>query len=147
MAVDLSMPVLVVDDQATMIRIIRKLLSSVGFANVDDAISGAMALTKLREKRYGLVISDWNLDSMTGCDLLKEIRSDPALKQTPVIIVTADSKIENVVAARKAGVNNYILKPFDAQTLKTKIDAVFAAGVKPVICRTEPNADKAVGAA
>ena len=147
MAVDLSMPVLVVDDQATMIRIIRKLLNSVGFANVDDASGGAMALSKMRERRYGLVISDWNLDAMSGGDLLKEIRGDPALKQTPVIIVTADSKLENVVAAKKAGVNNYILKPFDAQTLKTKIEAIFVAGVKPVTGRREPSADKAVGAA
>jgi two-component system, chemotaxis family, chemotaxis protein CheY len=126
MAVDLSMPILVVDDYNTMIRIIRNLLKQLGFEDIDDASDGSAALTKLREKKYGLVISDWNMEPMTGYELLKEVRSDPGLNKTPFIMVTAESKTENVIAAKKAGVNNYIVKPFNAQTLKTKIEAVFA---------------------
>ena len=126
MAVDLTMPVLVVDDYKTMIRIIRNLLKQLGFNDVDDASDGAEALTKMRSRKYGLVISDWNMEPMTGYELLKEVRSDDSLKPTPFIMVTAESKTENVIAAKKAGVNNYIVKPFNAQTLKNKIDAVFA---------------------
>jgi two-component system chemotaxis response regulator CheY len=126
MAVDLSMPILVVDDYNTMIRIIRNLLKQLGFEDIDDAADGSAALGKLREKRYGLVISDWNMEPMTGYELLKEVRADPGLTKTPFIMVTAESKTENVIAAKKAGVNNYIVKPFNAQTLKTKIEAVFA---------------------
>ena len=125
MAVDLSAPVLVVDDYNTMIRIIRNLLKQLGFEHVDDASDGTSALAKMRERKYGLVISDWNMEPMTGYDLLQEVRSDPALKKTPFIMVTAESKTENVIAAKKAGVSNYIVKPFNAQTLKSKIDAVF----------------------
>ena len=126
MAIDMSMPVLVVDDYNTMIRIIRNLLKQLGFEDVDDASDGSAALNKMREKKYGLVISDWNMEPMTGYELLKEVRADPGLTKTPFIMVTAESKTENVIAAKKAGVNNYIVKPFNSQTLKTKIEAVFA---------------------
>ena len=126
MAVDLSMPVLVVDDYNTMIRILRNLLKQLGFQDIDDATDGTAALAKMRQKHYGLVISDWNMEPMTGYDLLKEVRSDPGLARTPFIMVTAESKTENVIAAKKAGVNNYIVKPFNAQTLQNKIEAVFA---------------------
>jgi two-component system chemotaxis response regulator CheY len=126
MAVNLTMPVLVVDDYNTMIRIIRNLLKQLGFQDIDDASDGSAALDKMRGKKYGLVISDWNMEPMTGFDLLKEVRADPNLAKTPFIMVTAESKTENVIAAKKAGVNNYIVKPFNAATLKTKIDAVFA---------------------
>lgn len=125
MAVDLSMSVLVVDDYNTMIRIIRNLLKQLGFENIDDASDGSAALAKLRSKRYGLVISDWNMEPMTGYELLKQVRADGALGQIPFIMVTAEAKSENVIAAKKAGVSNYIVKPFNAQTLKGKIDAVF----------------------
>ena len=125
MAVDLSMPVLVVDDYNTMVRIIRNLLRQLGFENVDDASDGASALAKMRARKYGLVISDWNMEPMTGYDLLREVRADPALAATPFIMVTAESKTENVIAAKKAGVSNYIVKPFNAQTLRNKIEAVF----------------------
>jgi len=124
MAVEMNMPILVVDDYATMIRIIRNLLNQLGFSNIDDASDGAAALLKLREKHYGLVISDWNMEPMTGFELLREVRADDKLKTTPFIMVMADSKTENVIAAKKAGVNNYIVKPFNAQTLKMKIAAV-----------------------
>ncbi len=128
MSVDLSMPVLVVDDYSTMVRIIRNLLRQLGFENVDDARDGSSALEKMRARRYGLVISDWNMEPMTGYDLLKEMRSDPQLGRTPFIMVTAESKTENVIAAKKAGVSNYIVKPFNAQTLQSKIEAVFKTG-------------------
>ena len=126
MAVDLSMSVLVVDDYNTMIRIIRNLLKQIGFHEIDDAPDGTAALAKMREKKYGLVISDWNMEPMTGYELLKEVRADPGLSKTPFIMVTAESKTDNVIAAKKAGVNNYIVKPFNAQTLHSKIEAVFA---------------------
>ncbi|MCJ8323227.1 MAG: response regulator [Rhizobiales bacterium] len=125
MALNLSMEVLVVDDYKTMIRIIRNLLKQLGFQNIDDAADGAEALGKLKEKSYGLIISDWNMEPMTGYELLKEVRSDDVLAKTPFIMVTAESKTENVIAAKKAGVNNYIVKPFNAATLKNKINAVF----------------------
>jgi two-component system chemotaxis response regulator CheY len=125
MALDPSMPVLVVDDYSTMVRIIRNLLRQLGFADVDEASDGASALTKMQSKRYGLVISDWNMEPMSGFDLLQQVRSDPELGATPFIMVTAESKTDNVIAARRAGVNSYIVKPFNAQTLKAKIESVF----------------------
>jgi two-component system chemotaxis response regulator CheY len=124
MAVDMNAPVLVVDDYQTMIRIIRNLLKQLGFDNVDEAADGREALGKMQSKKYGLVISDWNMEPMTGYELLREVRSDESLKSTPFIMVTAESKTENVIAAKKAGVNNYIVKPFNAQTLKMKIASV-----------------------
>jgi two-component system chemotaxis response regulator CheY len=118
------MPVLVVDDYKTMIRIIQNLLRQIGFQNVDEAADGAEAYQKMRGTRYGLVISDWNMEPITGFELLVKVRSDEQLKRTPFILVTAESKTENVMAAKKAGVNNYIVKPFNAATLKQKIVSV-----------------------
>jgi two-component system chemotaxis response regulator CheY len=125
MAVDLSMPILVVDDYQTMTRIIRNLLRQLGFSDIDDASDGSSALQRLHDRSYGLIISDWNMQPMTGYELLKEVRASPELASTPFIMITAESKTENVIAAKQAGVNNYIVKPFNAQTLKAKIDAVF----------------------
>jgi two-component system chemotaxis response regulator CheY len=125
MAVDLSMPVLIVDDYNTMVRIIRNLLRQLGFEHIDDANDGSEALAKMQQRKYGLVISDWNMEPMTGYDLLQRVRANPELSATPFIMVTAESKTENVIAAKKAGVSNYIVKPFNAQTLKSKIDLVF----------------------
>jgi two-component system chemotaxis response regulator CheY len=127
MAIDHAMPVLVVDDYSTMNRIIRNLLRQLGFENVDDASDGTAALAKMRDRRYGLVISDWNMEPMTGYELLRQVRGTPEFSKTPFIMVTAEAKTENVIAAKKAGVSNYIVKPFNAQTLKTKIETVFAA--------------------
>ncbi len=124
MAVDLNMRVLVVDDYKTMVRIIRNLLKQLNFNNVDEASDGSAALRKLREGNFGLVISDWNMEPMTGLQLLKEVRSDTTLKDLPFIMVTAESKTENVIAAKQAGVSNYIVKPFNAATLKSKISSV-----------------------
>jgi len=121
---DNAMPILVVDDYQTMVRIIRNLLKQLGFEDVDEASDGSEALSKMRERRYGLIISDWNMQPMTGYELLKQVRADRDLHSTPFIMVTAESKTENVIAAKRAGVNNYIVKPFNAQTLKAKIDAV-----------------------
>lgn len=124
MAVDKNLPILIVDDYKTMLRIIRNLLKQLNFQNIDEATDGSMALAKMKDKSYGLVISDWNMQPMTGLDLLREVRADANLKGTPFIMVTAESKTENVVAAKEAGVNNYIVKPFNAETLKTKITSV-----------------------
>ena len=126
MLLDSSVPILVVDDYQTMVRIIRNLLKQLGFENVEEASDGSEALAKLRERKFGLIISDWNMQPMTGYDLLKQVRADRDLQATPFIMVTAESKTENVIAAKRAGVNNYIVKPFNAQTLKAKIDAVCA---------------------
>ena len=124
MNADFSMPILVVDDYQTMVRIMRNLLKQIGYENVDDASNGEEALAKVRSKSYGLIISDWNMEPMTGLELLQNVRSDPASAPTPFIMVTAESKTDNVLAARKAGVSSYIVKPFNAQMLKAKIDAV-----------------------
>ena len=120
----MDMSILIVDDYKTMLRIIRNLLKQLGFNNVDEATDGSMALQKLRDKDYGLVISDWNMEPMTGIQLLREVRADMRLKALPFIMITAESKTENVIAAKEAGVNNYIVKPFNAATLKTKLSSV-----------------------
>ncbi|MDH5555866.1 MAG: response regulator [Alphaproteobacteria bacterium] len=124
MAVDYNMPILIVDDYRTMLKIIRNLLKQLGFTNVEEATDGSEALGKLREGEFDLVISDWNMEPMTGLQLLKEVRADDRLRAVPFIIITAESKIENVVAAKEAGVSNYIVKPFNAQTLKAKLTSV-----------------------
>jgi two-component system, chemotaxis family, chemotaxis protein CheY len=124
---NLEKHVLVVDDYNTMRRILRNLLSQIGFTKIEEAEDGSTGLRKMREKAYGLVISDWNMAPMSGLDFLKEVRSDGALKAVPFIMITAESKTENVVAAKAAGVSNYIVKPFNADTLKRKIEAVLGA--------------------
>ena len=125
MAVDKTMNVLVVDDYVTMIRIIGNLLKQLGFINIDQATNGKAALEKIGAKPYGLIISDWNMEPMTGLDLLKEVRSKGS--KVPFIMVTAESKAENILAAREAGVNNYIVKPFNADALKAKLSQVLGA--------------------
>ncbi len=124
MAVDKNMPILIVDDYKTMLRIIRNLLKQIGFDNVEEATDGTEALQKLRENKFGLIISDWNMEPMTGIELLREVREDDNLKKMPFIMVTAESKTENVVIAKEAGVSNYIVKPFNAATLKSKLNGV-----------------------
>jgi two-component system chemotaxis response regulator CheY len=124
MSVDMNMNVLIVDDYKTMLRILRNLLRQLNFHNVDEANNGAEALKKLREEKFGLVISDWNMEPMTGIQLLREVRHDPQLKSIPFVMITAESKSENVIAAKEAGVSNYIVKPFNAETLKAKLVSV-----------------------
>ena len=124
MAVDMNMNVLVVDDYKTMLRILRNLLRQLNFSNIAEAENGAEALQKLRETSFGLVVSDWNMEPMTGIQLLREVRADPKLKHIPFVMITAESKSENVIAAKEAGVSNYIVKPFNAETLKSKLVSV-----------------------
>ncbi len=125
--VDKNMHILIVDDYKTMLRIIRNLLKQLGFNSVDEAIDGSSALNKLRDKDFGLVISDWNMEPMSGLQLLKEVRADVKLKEIPFIMITAESKSENVIAAKEAGVSNYIVKPFNAATLKGKLSTVLGS--------------------
>ena len=124
MPVDMNMNILIVDDYKTMLRILRNLLRQLSFNNVEDAIDGTMALQKLRQAQFGLVISDWNMEPMTGIELLREVRADEKLMAIPFIMITAESKSENVIAAKEAGVSNYIVKPFNAETLKSKMSSV-----------------------
>lgn len=127
MSVSMSMKVLVVDDYKTMLKIVSNLLQQIGFQHIDTALDGGEALNKMRRDSYGLVISDWNMEPVTGLALLKEVRADRRLQKTPFIMVTAESKTENVIVAKQAGVNNYIVKPFTAETLKQKIVSVLGA--------------------
>ncbi|MFQ6018257.1 MAG: response regulator [Kiloniellaceae bacterium] len=122
--VDMNMPILIVDDYKTMLRIIRNLLKQLGFDNVEEATGGSAALQMLRNRNYGLVISDCNMEPMSGLQLLDAVRADVQLKEVPFIMITAESKSENVAAAKQAGVSNYLVKPFNAATLKGKLTAV-----------------------
>ncbi len=124
MAIDKNMPILIVDDYRTMLRIIGGLLRQIGFLNVDEAPDGETAYGMFRNKHYGMVISDWNMEPMSGLKLLETIRAGDLNKDVPFIMVTSESKTENVMAARQAGVSNYIVKPFNAETLKAKMAAV-----------------------
>lgn len=127
MLTDKSIKILIVDDYKTMLRIIRNVLRQIGLVNVDEANDGAEALAMLKQGEYGLVISDWNMQPVTGLELLQQVRADGRLAKLPFIMVTAESKVENIVAAKQAGVSNYVVKPFSAETLRAKIDTVFAA--------------------
>lgn len=124
MAVDKTAPILVVDDYRTMVRIVRNLLHQLGFDNIDDASDGASALAKLRAKAYGLVISDWLMEPMSGLELLEQVRADPKLEALPFIMITAENRQERVARAEQAGANAFIVKPFNAEILCTKIAAV-----------------------
>ena len=127
MAVDKNMHILVVDDYNTMLRILKNLLKQLGFNNVEDAMDGAQALSKLNSAKFDFIISDWNMGPMTGIELLREVRASDNLKHIPFIMVTAESKTEIVIAAKEAGVSNYIVKPFNAETLKGKMASVIGA--------------------
>lgn len=126
MLTDKSIKILIVDDYKTMLRIIRNVLRQIGLTDVDEATDGTEALAMLKQGEYGLVISDWNMQPMTGLELLQQVRGDARLGRLPFIMVTAESKVENIVAAKQAGVSNYVVKPFSAETLRAKIDTVFA---------------------
>lgn len=121
-----SMKILVVDDYATMVRIIRKLLKQIGYEDVDEAANGQAAYEKIQAASYGLIISDWNMEPMTGFQLLQKVRANPATAKIPFILVTAESKPDNVAAAKNAGVTGYLIKPFNDKTLKEKIDQALA---------------------
>jgi two-component system, chemotaxis family, chemotaxis protein CheY len=126
MAVDKSTPILVVDDYQTMIRIVRNLLHELGFENVDDAADGAAALAKLRQRAFGLVISDWMMEPMSGLELLRQVRADPKLQALPFIMITAENRKERVAQAQQAGADGFIVKPFNAEALSARIAAVMA---------------------
>lgn len=122
---DTNMDVLVVDDASTMRRIIRALLRELGFKNIREAQDGNVALEELKRHKADLVITDWNMPQMTGIELLRAIRGDGGLKDTPVLIVTAEAKKDHVMEAIQAGVNSYVVKPFNAQTLEDKLNKIF----------------------
>lgn len=125
MAINKSMPILIVDDYKTMLRIVHGLLNQLGFMNIDEATDGSMAWEMVKRKQYGLIVSDWNMEPMSGFEFLKLVRNNEATRTLPFIMVTAESKTENIIAAKQAGVSNYVVKPFNAQTLKGKLEAVF----------------------
>ncbi|MFP4271966.1 MAG: chemotaxis response regulator CheY [Halothiobacillaceae bacterium] len=122
---DRNMNILVVDDFSTMRRIIKNLLKELGFSNIDEADDGSTALPKLKKGGYDFLVTDWNMPGMTGIELLKAVRSDPNLASLPVLMVTAEAKKEQIVMAAQAGVNGYVVKPFNAATLKEKIEKIF----------------------
>jgi two-component system chemotaxis response regulator CheY len=126
MATNLEMRILVVDDMPTMRRIVKNIFKELGFSHVEEAEDGKAALDKLKAGKFDLVVSDWNMPVMPGIELLRNIRADAALKHIPVLMVTAEAKQENLVEAIKAGVSNYIVKPFTAETIKEKLDKIFA---------------------
>src|SRR5690606_12937479 len=123
--VDKSMSILVVDDFPTMRRIVRTLLKELGFTNVDEAEDGQEALAKLKSGGFELVVSDWNMPNLDGLEMLRHIRADDALKHLPVLMVTAEAKKENIIAAAKAGASGYVVKPFTAATLEEKLNKIF----------------------
>ena len=122
---DKNMKILVVDDFSTMRRIIKNLLRDLGFTNADEADDGNTALPMLQTGKYDFLVTDWNMPGMTGIDLLRAVRSDDNLKSLPVLMVTAEAKRDQIVAAAQAGVNGYVVKPFTAAVLKEKIDKIF----------------------
>ncbi|MBL0709696.1 MAG: chemotaxis response regulator CheY [Colwellia sp.] len=122
---DKNMKVLVVDDFSTMRRIVKNLLRDLGFTNIQEADDGSTALPMLQGGSFDFVVTDWNMPGMQGIDLLKAIRADASLSHIPVLLITAEAKKEQIVMAAQAGVNGYIVKPFTAATLKTKIDKIF----------------------
>lgn len=124
MAVNKAMNILIVDDYKTMLKIIRNLLNQLGFNNIDESTTAPAALEMVSKKDYGLIISDWNMEPMTGLEFLQKIRTNEKTKALPFIMITAESKTENVIIAKKAGVSNYIVKPFNANVLKDKLTAV-----------------------
>jgi len=125
MALDTSIKVLVVDDFATMRRIVKGVLKQLGFKDIIEADDGTTALDELKKENIGLIVSDWNMPKMTGLELLKKVRQDEQLKEIPFIMVTAEGQKENVIEAVKAGVSNYIVKPFTPETLSEKLEKVF----------------------
>ena len=122
---DPKMKFLVFDDFSTMRRIVRNLLKELGFTNVDEAEDGAVALQKLNSAPFDFVVTDWNMPNMDGLTLLQTIRQTPHLRHLPVLMVTAEAKKENIIAAAQAGASGYIVKPFTAATMSEKLEKIF----------------------
>ena len=131
MAADPKTRFLVVDDFSTMRRIVRNLLKELGFTNVDEAEDGAIALQKLQGGGFEFVVTDWNMPNMDGLTLLQTIRATPALKHLPVLMITAEAKKENIIAAAQAGASGYVVKPFTAVTLAEKLQKIFEKMGRP----------------
>ena len=125
MPADPNMKILVVDDMSTMRRIVKNILKQLGFNNLEEAENGQEALKKLKADTYGFVVSDWNMPVMMGIDMLRAIRADETLKKIPVLMVTAEAQKENLMEAVQAGVSNYVVKPFTAETMQEKINKIF----------------------
>lgn len=128
-----DLEVLIVEDRQVMLKIIRRLLVQLGYTRVDEAANGVHALMRIRQKRYDLILSDWNMDGMSGFDLLKLVRADAATRDTPFVLVTAESKPENILAAKAAGANGYLVKPFKLDMLERTLDSVLAANTFTVL--------------
>ena len=122
---DRNIKVLVVDDFSTMRRIVKNILKQLGYADIEEAEDGRGALAKLHQERYGLVVTDWNMPNMNGIELVKAIRSDTEIKDIPILMVTAEAKKENIIAAAQSGAHGYIVKPFTAATLSEKLEKIF----------------------
>ena len=125
MPYDPNMQVLIVDDFSTMRRIVKNIMRQLGFVNITEADDGTTAWEVLQKQKIDFVVSDWNMPQMTGIDLLRKVRADPKLGETPFLMVTAEAQQENILEAAQARVSNYIVKPFTADTLKKKIDRIF----------------------
>ncbi len=124
MPVNMQMKILIVDDSPTMLKVIENTVHQMGFRNLDKAADGPTAFAKIQENKYDLILSDWNMEPMSGLELLKKVRTESNSKTVPFILITAESKVENIIAAKQAGVNNYIVKPFTVVTLKEKLVSV-----------------------
>ena len=122
-----NLEVLIVEDRQVMLKIIRRLLVQLGYARIDEASNGVEALARIGEKRYDLILSDWNMEPMSGFELLKLVRARPATQNTPFVLITAEAKQENILAAKAAGANGYLVKPFKLDALERTLDGVLAA--------------------
>ena len=121
-----ELEILIVEDRQVMLKIIRRLLVQLGYAHIDEAVNGLQAIEKIHQKHYDLILSDWNMDGMSGFDLLKQVRAEPATHDTPFVLVTAESKPENILAAKAAGATGYLVKPFKLEVLEKTLDGVMA---------------------
>ena len=122
---DLNMKVLIVDDFATMRRILKNILRQIGFTNIKEADDGTTAIKELKEEKFDLVLCDWNMPEMSGLELLNKVKSDDELKDIPFVMVTAEAEKKNILEAVKAGVNSYVVKPFTAETVSEKLKKIF----------------------
>ncbi|WP_333793648.1 response regulator [Hyphomicrobium sp.] len=139
-----DLELLIVEDRQVMLKILRRLLFQLGYVRVDEAVNGLAALERIAGKRYDLILSDWNMDAMSGIELLKAVRAKPETQSTPFVLVTAEAKRENILTARAAGASGYLVKPFKLDVLERTIESVLAANagfVSPAITGAAPALD------